>query len=77
VPDLLDADQEVIIGETVWCGICDGRRYQCHWGALLAGDSADTIRDVLRIWREWADSYRRSFVNAHGRPERLTEEHSE
>jgi hypothetical protein len=67
VPDLLDVDQDAVIGDIAWCGTCDGHRYQCHWGLFVAGDSSDTIRNVLSIWRDWADSYRRSCINAHDR----------
>ena len=60
VSELLEADQEAFIGESVWCGVGDSHRYDCYWGLFVAGHSSNTIADVLRIWAEWADSHRRS-----------------
>ena len=54
VPDLLEEDADAIIGDMFWCGACDGHRYVCAWGLFPAGPSTDRIRDVLRIWEEWA-----------------------
>ena len=58
VPDLLDEDQDAVIGDIVWCGVCDGHRYECFWGMFFAGNSTDTIRHVLTVWIEWANSHR-------------------
>ena len=57
VPDLLDEDQNTVIGEIVWCGVCDSHRYYCYWGLFPAGLSTERIKDVLQLWREWAESY--------------------
>lgn len=57
VPDLLDVDGSEIIGDLVWCGCCDEHSYDCYWGVFYAGKSTDEVRDVLRIWREWAEGY--------------------
>ena len=64
VPDLLEEDQESIIGEFVWCGVCDSHCYECYWGMFAAGSSSDKIADVLRIWSDWANSYRTSQVDS-------------
>ena len=58
VPDLLDESEDAVIGDIVWCGVCDSHRYECSWGLFFAGDSTNTIRDVLGIWTDWANSYR-------------------
>ena len=58
VPDLLEADENSIVGEIFWCGICDSHSYECSWGMFAAGSSADKIADVLCIWVDWANSYR-------------------
>ena len=60
VPDLLPEDQNAIIGEIVWCGICDSHSYHCSWGMFAAGSSSDKIADVLRTWTDWANSHRTS-----------------
>ena len=57
VPDLLDQDQDAVIGDIVWCGVCDGHHYECFWGIVSAGDSADPIRQVLAVWTEWANGH--------------------
>ena len=56
VPNLLEEDPDVIIGEMFWCGACDSHRYECAWCLFPAGLSTDRIRDVLRIWEEWASN---------------------
>ena len=58
VPDLLDESEDAVIGDIVWCGVCDSHRYECSWGLFFAGDSTNAIRDVLGIWTDWANSYR-------------------
>ena len=63
VPDLLEEEPDAIIGEMVWCGICDSHRYECSWGMFDAGCSSDKIAQVLRIWNDWASSYGTSQVD--------------
>ena len=57
VPDLLESQQQVVIGDLFWCGRCKGHRYECYWGLFYAGSSADTVGDILKIWKNWASSY--------------------
>lgn len=60
VPDLLEVHENEIIGELVWCGVCDSHSYECSWGMFAAGTSLDKVSSVLRIWIDWATSYRTS-----------------
>ena len=58
VPDLVELEENDVIGEMVWCGVCDSHDYECSWGVFTAGTSSDKVSEVLRIWTEWAASYR-------------------
>lgn len=60
VPNLLDENPDDVIGELFWCGTCDSHNYDCFWGLFAAGHSSDKLGEVLRIWCDWASSYRKA-----------------